>query len=41
VVWPDGRITARLIPAVIESSGHPVLHGSPDAQTRPEYALIQ
>jgi poly-gamma-glutamate capsule biosynthesis protein CapA/YwtB (metallophosphatase superfamily) len=41
VAWPDGRITARLIPALLEASGHPVLHGSPDAQTRPEYSLIQ
>ncbi len=41
VVSPDGTITARLIPAHLESSGHPVLRGSPDAQTRPEFSLIQ
>jgi poly-gamma-glutamate synthesis protein (capsule biosynthesis protein) len=34
VVEPDGTITGRLIPAYIESSGHPVLRGLPDLAVR-------
>jgi poly-gamma-glutamate synthesis protein (capsule biosynthesis protein) len=30
VVTPEGDITGCLIPALIESSGHPVLTGPPD-----------
>ncbi len=29
VISPDGEVTGCLIPAVIESSGHPVLTGDP------------
>jgi poly-gamma-glutamate capsule biosynthesis protein CapA/YwtB (metallophosphatase superfamily) len=34
VVEPDGSIAGRLIPAYIESSGHPVLLGMPDYSVR-------
>jgi len=36
VIEPDGSVRGRLIPAYIESHGHPVLWGSPDPSLLPE-----
>ena len=41
VVSPDGTLTARLIPAIILTSGRPVLVGIPDYQVRSDRALIR
>ena len=36
VIEPDGSVRGRLIPAYIESHGHPELRGSPDSSLVPE-----
>jgi len=41
VVSPDGAVTGRLIPALIVSSGHPVLRGAADYQVRIDRALVR
>jgi len=40
IVAPDGTVTGRLVPAFIESHGHPVLRGTPDPGTAPERQMI-
>jgi len=40
IVEPDGSLTGRLLPAFIESHGHPVLRGAPDPGTAPERLMI-
>jgi poly-gamma-glutamate synthesis protein (capsule biosynthesis protein) len=41
VIEPDGSITGRIIPAYIESHGHPVLRGSPDPSLLPDRSTIE
>jgi len=41
IVAPDGTITARIVPAYIETSGHPVLRGVPDYQVRADRERIR
>jgi poly-gamma-glutamate capsule biosynthesis protein CapA/YwtB (metallophosphatase superfamily) len=40
VVNADGSITGRLVPALIESHGHPVLRGLPDPGLAPERGTV-
>ena len=41
VIETDGTITGRIIPAYIESHGHPVLKGSPDPSLLPDRSAIE